>query len=271
MINQVIMEMQTISNYDIREGRTEIDFPYRDRKLTIIHPFFGPSNYLDVGKQILEKNLMVPTGDQLAAFLHAAYLGPEEFQISKPIREIRDEMISAKRYLRIFSKNLWTFEGVYVAEDPEVKGLAEELDPKKLESILNDSMELDNGVRISGNGRIRFAPRDSYRFGEHTQESLAKDGFVIANYNINGAKQLAEVSKKFILEPKIRGVELGKDDKPVQSVSVLQVIYDYYGSRLGIDGLCIDGPSDFKRYFYINTSYAFGILSNLPEDTLNLR
>ena len=245
--------MQTISSYDVREGRTEIDFPYKDGKLTIIHPFFGPDNYLDVRKQILEKNLIVPSGEQLAAFLHAVYLGPEEFTSKPQIREIRDE-IMMHRYLWTFNRNLWIFEGVYVVEDTEAKGLPEELDPKKLESILNDSIKIDNGVKISWDGKVRFAPRDSYRLGEHTSESLAKDGFVIANYNVNGAKQLAEVSKKFILEPKTLGVELGKDDKPVQSFSALQVIYDYYGGNRLVNGLPYFNP-------YYNCGYALGVLN----------
>ena len=253
------MKIETISDYDIREGRTEIDFPYKDGKLTATHPFFGPYTYLNAGKQILEKNLIVPNGDEIAAFLHAAYLGPEEFTKNPQIREISD--IMTNRCLWNFNRNFYGLGGVYVVQDPEVKGRIEEPHENQLESILNDCIELNNGVRISRDGKVRFAPKDSYRFGEHTSESFAKDGFVIASFNIDGAKQLSEVSKKFNFEPKTSGVELGKDDKPEQRVSALKVLYDYYGGRLFVDGRIDVSSGFYAGRSRLGAGYAFGVLN----------
>ena len=221
-------------------GRIELIAPHEDGELAFVYPPKGPNFYQAVGKKLLERKLNLPTGYQTASLIHGAYASEEpEFQeIQKILRD---------NWLWVFSRNLWTSEGVYVVHDPEAIGVSQPLYQDDLERRLAGREEIGR-VRFSEDRTISFAPKDSYQLGEHTPESLAKDGFMIASFEKEGAEKLGEDSGKFKENPCIWGLDIGERQEPVQRVSALNS--GWGAGRLVVDG---DVRGD-GRY-----GYAFGV------------
>jgi len=198
--------------------------PHQGEEIAFAFPAFGANINQKVGKEILSHNLKVPTGDYTASLLHPVYCNPRN---SDEERNVRD--IMKNNWLWTFNQNLWTDKGVYVIQDLEAKGRSEEFDINELEKRLTEKW---NNIRVSENGRTRFAPKESYKFGEHISDSLSKDGFVIASYGIEGAKKLAEVSSKLRNNPVTYGIEIQKGNAPELRFSAL----GEDGGRLRVDG-----------------------------------
>ena len=218
------MTTQTNKGYEVKIGRTEIIIPYKDKKLTFISPAKGHDTYVNLGKQILNDNLKLPTGEYTASLLHAAYYGPEDFKNTTPISNVRN--IMKEGWMYVFNKNLWIPKkqenaGVFVVYDEKGVGLSQDLNQGKLEKALEEGEEIViNGVKIkvSKDRKIRFASRDSYEGGFQSAEDFAKNGFVIANY-LEGANQLAEVSKTFDSEPKVWILDSTNSEQRVSALS----------------------------------------------------
>ena len=224
------------------QEKKEIVFDYLSQR--------GPNYYQAIGRFLLARNLKVPIGDYSASLVHAACC-ISETENKPEFEEIR--YIMRKRWLWVFNRNLWTPKGVYVVPDLNAVGTSQTLNQNELEKMLKGGKELSwSGIRFGEDGRVRFAPKESYKLGEQTPESLAKDGFVIASYGIEGAEKLGEVASKLKYYPKTYGLEQ-KGQNPEQTVSGL---YDADGDRLyiigGYDG---DEPGVNGK-----SGYAFGIL-----------
>ncbi len=232
----------------IERGMTKLVVPHQGKEIAFAYPSIGPNTYANIGKEILSQGMGVPTGDYMASLLHTAYCdnsvaNEPEFQ---NVREIMKN-----RWLWVFNRNLWTKDGVYVLLDLEAIGRSQPLNQKDLEKMLKGSKKLPNGVKFSKDGKVRFAPKESYKLETHTSESLAKDGFVIASYGKEGAEKLREVSSKFKVKPYVYGVET---DTSEQRLSALCT----YG--LG-DGLIVNG-----FFFDDRNNLAFGVLKDSEEN-----
>ena len=213
---------------------TKLWVPYEDGGLAFDSLSQGPHNYQTVGRGILARNLSIPTGEQTAYLAQGAYESEEpEF------KEVQD--IIRDKWLWVFNRALWIPDGVYVAHDPNAVGLSQDLTTNELESMLINGTEL-KGIRFSQDGSIRYAPRETYRLGEHTPESLASDGFVIASYGVNGAKALGEVAEKILSidgrKPFIFGVSVNKGEDSEQRLSALSS--NWYGHWLLVGGVLGD-------------------------------
>ena len=225
----------------IVRGRTELIVPHKEGELAFVHPPEGPDNYQAVGKALLARSLSIPTGEQTTSLLHGAYDSqePEFVEVQKIMRD---------SWLWVFNRNLWTPKGVYVAHDDQAAGLSQELAQNDLEEVLRNGTE-SNGIRFSQDGNVRFAPKETYRLGEHTPESLASDGFVVASYGVEGSKSLAEVASKFRGRPFTYGINVKEREKSIQRVSALDSDWDldYW--------LCVVGNSGGDY----GDGYAFGV------------
>jgi len=205
----------------------------------------GPNDYQTIGKRFLEKNLKVPIGDYSASLIHATYCIPD-VENTPEFKEIKN--IMRLKGLWVFNRDLWTSDGVYVVPDLNAVGTSYPLNQDELEKMLKDGKELGwGGIRFSKDGRVRFAPKDSYELGDHTSESLAKDGFVIASYSPIGAEKLGEVSSKFNYDPRTYGLNIQEGQNPKQRVSSL---CESGSGRLDVSG------NDFGG----GLSRAFGVL-----------
>ncbi len=180
-------------------------------------------NYEDIGKRILQNKQKVPIGDYTASFLYFAYCGPKvsDKPITKNVRQIMEN----EGFL-IFNINLSTKNGIYVVQDENAIGMNHLLNINELEKKLNDGKEMEN-IIFSKDGKLRFAPKGTYKSGLHSSKSLAKDGRIIANCGLEGAEKLGDVSSKFSSNPYIWGVDL--IDYPDQKVFAVD---GSYGVRL---------------------------------------
>jgi hypothetical protein len=185
--------------------------------------------------------MKVPTGEYTASLLHAAYCD-DSFENEPEFKNIRK--IMEEGGLWVFNRNIWTKDGVYVVPDLKALGRNQPLSQNELEKMLKGSKDI-KGIRFSKDQSVRFAPKGSYELGFQTSELLAKNGFVIASYGIEGAKKLGEVSSKFENKPYVYGV---KTDTPEQRVSALVAVG--FGNWLGVCGSYFVDDAD---------NYAFGI------------
>ncbi len=226
----------------IRGERTELRvFCSAEQVARFVHPAFGPFNYFGVGEDIMRNGLALPTGDLTAHLLYAACCVPESQRVSE-FADVREKM--QKSWLWLYQVNFWTRKGIYVVQDSESRGTASKFDVDFLEKLEDGSTH--KRVRFSKDGTVRFAPESTYVLGEHTPESLANDGFVIASFGVEGAKALAQVANTF--EGIIQTCGAAKR-MPLPATRVSGVV------GCIANGLCIGG--DFAGGW---DGYAFGIL-----------
>ncbi|PIN91038.1 hypothetical protein COU57_02420 [Candidatus Pacearchaeota archaeon CG10_big_fil_rev_8_21_14_0_10_32_14] len=214
----------------IERGMIKTIIPYENGEVAFVHPSYK-GDYISVGKQILENGLRISTGEEVATLLYTAYCIPEVHD-EKEFENVRD--IIKNRWLWNFNRNLWTENGVYVISDPRVLGLSKLLNVNQLEKSLEGGRELSwGGIRFSTDGSVRYAPKGSYVLGDHTSESLAKDGQVVASHGEIGAEKLGEVSIKFRNNPRTWGINVSEGQTPELRVSAL---IGYFCGRLGVGG-----------------------------------
>lgn len=209
----------------IEREMKKIVVPGEGGETAFAYPAVGPATYQNVGKEILSKGQMVPTGEQMASLVHVAYCNPK-MENEPEFRSIRGMM--RNDWLWIFNRNLWTPKGVYVVQDLEAIGSSQQLNQSDLEKTLKDGKDV-NGIRFSRDKSVRFAPKGSYQLGKNTPESLVKDGFLIASYDLEGAEKLGKVSAKFAFSPRIFGIDVQEGQNSEQRVSSLGDYTDIFG------------------------------------------
>jgi len=214
------MTTQTQANqdYGVEIGITKIKVPHDDKNLVFVSPSKGPGTYKNTMQAVLNEGLGIPTGDYTASLVHAVYCGPEDFKESAPVRDVRN--IIRKDWLWVANNNLWVpgeNAGVFAVYDENGKGRDEKLDQGKLEKAL-ETAKKEKGVFFSEDGKVRFAPRDTYEGGVQSPEDFADNGFVIVSYGVKGAEKLAEASKECDYKPR---VWILNPNKPEQRVSAL--------------------------------------------------
>ncbi len=221
--------------------------------VSFAYPAFGPGNYKDVGGAVLKEKLRLANGRQNSSLLKEVYFSDDnEFKESPEANFIRKDVMK-DRWLWVFNRNVWTPKngenaGVYVQHDGEAKGMSETLSVSDLEDALSGGTT-EKGVRFSKDRRTAFAAYNTMQAGSQDNATLAGNGFVIASYDVEGAENLARVSKAFTLKPYVYLVD-NTGDKPVQSLSALnggwcvdnRLVVDgdpsgnySYGSAFGVD------------------------------------
>lgn len=231
---------------EVERGETKLWASNGNGKVAFAYPFVD-GNYNAAGKRILDRKQMVPTGDFIPSLLYSAYCVEKVFNESE-FREIRNDLKG--NWLWVYNRYLWTFWGVYVVQDSGVVGLTENLDEKKLEEELKGGREIKGAdVRVSSNGRVRFAPKGSYRLGENNHNEFARSGLLIASCNEDGAEKLGEISSKFKFRPFVKGVEIIDEGISKRTVSAI------YGHGKRLNFYC--DTLGNNRY-----SHTFGIYNN---------
>ena len=210
--------MKTMANTPrVVRRRAELWTPHNGGEVAFAPLIRG--NYRTVGAEILANNQRVPTGDYTASLTDVAYFSPE-VENEPEFKAVRDAI--KNDWLWVFNVDTWTDKGVYSMKDLEAKGRSDTTSIKQLEAMLKGGKELSwGGIRFSQDGMVGFAPKGSYRLGEHTAESLATDGLVVVTYDVEGAKKMGRLSTKFRYNPKTWGVEVQEEQAPEKRVSAL--------------------------------------------------
>lgn len=200
----------------VERAYSKLHVPTQAGEHIYMHPCFGPANYQNLGKQMLQAGFAVPTGDATTPLVHAAYCLSQE----KEFADVKDAV--RNRWFYVFDQDVWAASGLYVILDTKAEGLSKTHSVSALEKRLKGGRELSwGGIRFSKDNSVRFAPKGSYTLGEHTATSLAKDGAVIVQYGVEGVQLLGEVIKN-IKKPAITsGLEIKKGQASVQRVSTL--------------------------------------------------
>ena len=235
----------------IVRGRTEIYIPSNADEVMYLSPAVGPNSYQGAGEQILKTGFVVPTGDLIAPLVREAYCG--ELKGQPEFTDVRDRVQHS--WLWVFNINLWTENGIFSLHDLKAVGRSMPLSVKTLERKLEGGSD-KNGVRFSEDGTLRFAPRGSYGFGEMSSEALAKDGAMIADYGVEGAKLLAEASATRKNKPKTYGSDIQECQAPQTRVSALLGDYD---SQLRFGGFYF-GDDSVRCAFPVRASFGEKII-----------
>src|SRR3989344_4025190 len=236
----------------IKRGQTNLIVHYNGRELVYLYPQVRSDFYTEVGRNILKQGLSFPTGDYTSPLLHTAYCN-KEVKNEPEFVNIRE--LVRKNNLWVFNINLWTDKGVYVFQDLKSKGFRRginlnkrrELNLNKLEKMLKGGKDF-NGIRFSEDGRVRFAPKELYLLGDHTPETLAKDGFMIVSCGKDGAEQIGEVSSKFRYDPITLGADIQEEGQ------------NPYSPRVHI-GVSVIDVTFGNRRFRFNGDYEGGVVS----------
>ncbi len=220
--------------------------PHEHEEIAIVAPPFGSNTYQSIGKTILGNGLRVPTGLYNASLLHVVYCNPPKNDEAGFIDNVRNLM--RNNWLWDYVVKAYTDKGIYAIQDIEAKGRSIDIPLSELEKmtlIKNGAKEV-NGVRLSSDRIVGFAPVGTYKFGKHTPQTLSVDGDVIISHGIDGAKKLGEVSSKLKNNPITYGVVVSEGNNPELGVSAL----DECDGRLHVVG----GWGDYGR------GRAFGVL-----------
>jgi hypothetical protein len=173
-------------------------------------------------------------------FTHS-FSDDNKFKESPEANFVRNDVMQ-NRWLWVFNRNIWTLRnaknaGVYVQYDGEAKGMSETLSVNDLEDALSGGTT-EKGVRFSKDRKTAFAAYNTMQGGSQDSVTLAGNGFVIASYDIEGAENLARVSKAFKLRPYVYLAD-NTGEKQVQGLSALiRLRYDdvrlfVYGDTFG--------------------------------------
>ncbi len=193
--------METKTKVRIERGKdlTKLIVPHENTVVTFVYPPIGPSNYRKVGEEILNKEYRIPTGDETASLLHAAYFSDVRDELE--FDNIRRIMDNINNCVWIYNRSLWTDKGVYIVQDQGARGRSENFNENELEKMLKNGENI-NGVRFSKDKIVRFAPKETYTSEIHMKpEKLSKDGYITASYGQDGAKKLGEFVAHYQYHP----------------------------------------------------------------------
>jgi|APSaa5957512622_1039677.scaffolds.fasta_scaffold31612_2 hypothetical protein len=110
--------METIAlkgNGQVRQGRTEIDVPYNDGKITFVQPLVGPNYHAEVMGSIDSQGLLRPTTAQTLSLVDLAMQNPDEAHCKEILERFR------KNYLWTSTESLSFPEGVIVYDNVDGK------------------------------------------------------------------------------------------------------------------------------------------------------
>jgi hypothetical protein len=210
---------------------TILEIPHDNKILRCVPPFEeywfqhhemedgSPSSPDIVARQILEKkvwlyneskgfyqsNLRLPKPEELISIIHASFF-------NEGLGYIKNQ-----DSFRFYDSHIITPEGVYMCANPGGSWRAKEaetpiprscpiLSTDKLKRILSNPLTNNiNGVLISQDKKVAFAPMSSFTFGQQEIDSLSDNGLVIAlSRGYDGAKKLMEIAKKRLSGSKVK-------------------------------------------------------------------
>jgi hypothetical protein len=173
----------------------------------------GQRVYLNDNGKIIRKRLRLSSPQEFISLLYAANT-EEAVRRSKEFGDFRYRY--GRRYF-FNNMTLWMPEGVYMIGRPKDDFLLElcyeehGFSSKKLLQILREDKKTEevDGVLITSDKKIAFAPKETYRTGEHDVNSFASDGLVIAlargrEYATKLAKILETTQKRMPKKKKIK-------------------------------------------------------------------
>ena len=185
----------------------------------------GPNNFIDLRKANYGEGFRMPTIGQLAHLVHASLENRKEYESAREVvKTLKDYWLAGNTAL------LWTPNGLYAIDEPEIKDDRVSIDEKTLRSKLG-SIQKDD-VAYSDDGRVRFTPY-GFKVGEQSASDLASNSGIIAIFGTpEEADAVATVSEHYRLKPRFWAFE--SIVEPLIRVPVLDS--DGFGYGLSVSG-----------------------------------
>ncbi len=169
----------------------------------------------DCYQALKEDSEVVPAeGLDLALIVNGAYT-----QDSKRWASVRKDCF-VNRYTRSPTRMLWVpkgneLAGIVLERDLEGKGRTSEM---RLPKNIDGWKKGENGIYTSPDNQLTFVPAESYKLGEHSKGSFAKDGFATAVLTAEGAEIFAKTAVDAKRTPWTWGIDISDISKPEQRV-----------------------------------------------------
>ena len=240
------MFKQESTGIEVREenGRTYLDVPHLDGKISFLARAKHPGRYAFVAQDLDKANLEQPTMAQNAALIYSAWQAPKEQYSRKIINILHINWFWGFNGILYSPKS----KGAFIQDRPVIKNYELIMKESELENKLGSNEE--NRVVYSNDKAIRFVPF-GYKIEEQKASELEKNPFIIALAGEEGAEKLAKVSKKYKYIPNVSS--FNEVDEPLIRVSSLNSVGGWNGNGLSIDSVYFDYDWDCR---------AFGILKN---------
>lgn len=217
---------------NIREGTTYLDAQSKKGKISFVAPAFGYGTYVNVGNQIDKAGLEKPTMEQTAHLVHGALQNPKEKYSADIIKKLRDSRIFGFNGLLYYPN-----EGIYIQDRPEIKN----------GRVIMDKNDLVQKLETN-DPSVRFVPFGTFKRGTQSSLEIAKNPFVQALAEEEGADRIAQSADNYKLNPFVGTLE--SVSEPTIKVAGLDSYRSIGGVRLHVDGnYWNDG----------NYGYAFGV------------
>ena len=151
-------------------------------------------------------------------------------------------------YTRAPVRALWIphgndLAGVLLERDLEGKGCSTRM---QLPENISCWKKGENGIYQSPDNNLIFVPEGSYKIGEHTKDSFAKDGFATGVLTAEGAEIFARTAVDAKKTPRTWGCKINEISAPEQTIVDL---YEVDGRLYLYGGL----------WFDVSSGYAFGV------------
>ena len=205
--------MTTKTKPSFREERKITTMNLDDVGLSFNSQLVGPDNFVNLRKANYGEGFRMPTFGQLAHLVHASLENRKEY---KSAQEVVDAL---RNYWLVGDTSiLWTPEGMYAQDFPEIKGDRVSMNERTLKSKLGARQEGD--VVYSDDGKVRFTPY-GFKTGEQSASDLSRNAGIIAIFGIpEEAEAIARSSEHYkfntnfwtpeeVDTPKIRVPDLG--------------------------------------------------------------
>lgn len=238
------------------ETRPKLIAPYSKGEYTFSFPPFE-GTYTQTGLALAEDRLERPTMAQMAALLNAAsytkgwlYCAPFGPSSNTYGSKVGEPMHSWKgwRGYWAFTGSLYTPDGIFIQDNPEIRDGQPFMDRITLEQKLN-----------AKDTSVRFVPH-GFKVGEMSISDFAKNPYLIGLAGEEGAEQLARIAKFYTG---------GRDD-----FSILSVLEPSQEEKIRVssifprDGFVVSCTDTDVGQEYPTKRFAFGVLAKtgvLPE------
>jgi len=226
------MAKKTITKPSFEEGVAVIPINLPDVGLSFNAQSVGPMDFIGLRNADYGKGFRMPTMSELTQLVYAS-LENQDYETAKNVfKTLRNHLLTGNTGIH------YTFDGMYVQENPDLRNREVFMDEKTLKNKLSSYEE--KGVVFSDDRKIRFTPY-GFKRGSQTPLELSKNSGIIALVNgEENAEKLARASSKYYKFPHFRNTK--NPNLPQTSVASL------YSSSLG-DRLYFyaDSPSSFSN------------------------
>lgn len=186
---------------------------------------FFKLRHIDYGK-----GFRMPTMPELVPLIYSSLKNKEHDTAKNVVKTLKKDQIIGNTGI------LYVPKGMFVQDNPELKGIIISMNQQALEMRLGSHKE--RGVVFSDDGSVRFTPYNFKRKSQTPLELSINTGIIALVGGEENAEKLAKASERYRAKPYFRALEKGPS---VTRVAGLSSDYLLINSRLVVDADDIEG------------------------------